>query len=87
MRGDLRSSLPLNTCVSKLYYARSYQEDLRTRPGEFLTSQDAPSYNFSNSQDPSPWLEVKDHIREEQKKKAYDPKKSGKSDDHVLKEP
>merc|ERR1712213_60174 len=26
--------------------------------------------------DPSPWLEVKDHIREEQKKKAYDPKKS-----------
>ena len=41
-----------------------------------MTSQDAPSYNFSNSQDPSPWLEVKDHIREEQKKKAYDPKKS-----------
>merc|ERR1711936_1057662 len=27
-------------------------------------------------QDPSPWLEVKEHIREEQKKKAYDPKKS-----------
>ena len=26
--------------------------------------------------DPSPWLEVKDHIREAQKKKAYDPKKS-----------
>ena len=26
--------------------------------------------------DPSPWLEVKDHIREEQKKKAYDPKRS-----------
>merc|ERR1712045_40767 len=26
--------------------------------------------------DPSPWLEVKDHIRAEQKKKAYDPKKS-----------
>ena len=26
--------------------------------------------------DPSPWLEVKEHIREEQKKKAYDPKKS-----------
>ena len=41
-----------------------------------MTSQDALSYNFSNSQDPSPWLEVKDHIREEQKKKAYDPKKS-----------
>ena len=31
---------------------------------------------MSNSQDPSPWLEVKDHIREEQKKKFYDPKKS-----------
>ena len=26
--------------------------------------------------DPSPWLEVKDHIRAEQKKKAYDPKRS-----------
>merc|ERR1719507_542341 len=26
--------------------------------------------------DPSPWLEVKDHIREAQKKKSYDPKKS-----------
>merc|ERR1711881_526761 len=26
--------------------------------------------------DPSPWLEVKEHIRAEQKKKAYDPKKS-----------
>merc|ERR1711878_78126 len=26
--------------------------------------------------DPPPWLEVKDHIREAQKKKAYDPKKS-----------
>merc|ERR1711878_25243 len=26
--------------------------------------------------DPSPWLEGKEHIREEQKKKAYDPKKS-----------
>merc|ERR1711936_1439751 len=26
--------------------------------------------------DPSPWLEVKDHIRAEQKKKPYDPKKS-----------
>merc|ERR1712038_277247 len=26
--------------------------------------------------DPSPWLEGKDHIREAQKKKAYDPKKS-----------
>ena len=26
--------------------------------------------------DPSPWLEVKENIREEQKKKSYDPKKS-----------
>ena len=26
--------------------------------------------------DPSPWLEVKENIREEQKKKSYDPKRS-----------
>ena len=35
-----------------------------------------PFMNTGPDPDPSPWLEVKDHIRAEQKKKAYDPKKS-----------
>ena len=33
-------------------------------------------YQQGPDPDPSPWLEVKEHIRAEQKKKAYDPKKS-----------